>query len=127
MFYTFNTFFEFIKELRVNVLEVVFDGFPAFCGDFRCCVVNQVFRQGEDGIRGAVALDEARHAEFHEVLARATQTIACRAETRDEVVVEELVDGLAQAAVVADLELLAVQVLVFLLVAVQDWRRPHLG
>ena len=32
--------------------------------------------------------------------------------------VEELVDGLAQGAVVADLELLAVQVLVLLLVAV---------
>ena len=52
------------------------------------------------------------------MLAGSAQTIACGAEARDEVVVEELVDDLAQGAVVADLELLTVQVLVFLLVAV---------
>ena len=46
------------------------------------------------------------------------QTIACCAEARDEVVVQKLIDDVAQGAVVADLELLAVQVLIFLLVAV---------
>ena len=52
------------------------------------------------------------------MLARATEAVARRAEARNEVVVEELVDDVAEATVVANLKLLAVEVLVFLLVAV---------
>ena len=89
-----NAGLQLIEELRVNVLEVVFDALPAFGGHFGGSVVHKVFGQGEDGIRRAVTLDEARHAEFHEMLTRATQTVASRAEARDEVVVKELVDGL---------------------------------
>ena len=118
IFDALNAALQFVQELRVNVLEVVLDALPAFGGDFGSSVVHQVLGEGEDGIRRAVTLDEARHAEFHEVLTRSTKTVASRAEARDEVMVEEFVNGLAQAAVVANLELLAVQVLVLLLVAV---------
>ena len=52
------------------------------------------------------------------MLAGTAQTVARCAEARDKVVVQKLVDDVTQGAVVADLELLAVQVLVFLLVAV---------
>ena len=109
---------QLVQELRIDVLEVVLDALPALGCDFRSGIVHQILAQSEDGIRRAVALDEARHTEFHEVLARATQAVAGGAETRDEVVVEELVDDVAQRAVVTNLELLAVQVLVLLLVAV---------
>ena len=87
---------QLVQELRVDILEVVLDALPALGGDFRSGVVDQVFAQSEDGIRRAVALDEARHTEFHEMLARATQTVTGRAEARDEIVVEELVDDVAQ-------------------------------
>ena len=113
-----NAALQLVQELRVDVLEVVFDALPALGGDFGRGVVDQILAQSEDGIGRAVALDEARHTEFHEVLARATQTVASRAEARDEIMVKELIDDVAQGAVVANLELLAVQVLVLLLVAV---------
>ena len=87
-----NTALQLVQELRVDVLEVVLDALPAFGGDFGGGVVDQVLAQSEDGIRRAVALDEARHTEFHEVFARATQTVTGRAEARNEVVVEELVE-----------------------------------
>ncbi len=69
LFDSLNSLLQLIKELWINVFEVVFDGFPAFCGHFWRRVVHKVLRQGEDGIRCAIALDEARNAELQEMLA----------------------------------------------------------
>ena len=112
---TLDAALQLVEELRVDVLEVVLDALPTFGSDFGGSIVHQILAQGEDGIGRAIALDEARHAELHKVLARAAQTVASRAEARDEVVVEQLVDDVAQRAVVADLELFAVEVLVLYL------------
>ena len=87
MFDALDAGLQLIQELRVDVLEVVLDALPAFGGHFRRGIVHQVLGQGEDGVRRAVALDKARHAEFHEVFNCAAQAVASRAETRDEVVV----------------------------------------
>ena len=74
-------------------------------------VFPQVLGQGGHGVGGAVVLDLAGLGQVHEVLAGAAQPVAGGAERRYLAHLQEFADDLFQRAVVADAELLLVEVL----------------